>query len=221
MADNDEVRRKIAPCWHTPYDGAKGAASPREFAEMCPPALAAFFQQHGCPQFESLRQIVEPWCVVNGQASLLPGPDCQQAQARCRELVAACAGSPVATVAEYAAGACLGLVRQAQTCGLHNGDAALLLSRRVCTEIITGDLLDKLAQSKVLERFETQCGGDVNAAADALFDWMSEAEGHLPQALEDVAQKLAADPSGQTVRVRAKRAIVRSTAEIMTLWRVA
>lgn len=221
MADNDELRRKIAPCWHKSYDGAKGDASPREFAEMCTPGLAGFFQQHGCPQFESLRQMVEPWCIVHGQASLLPGSDYRQVEARCLELIAQYAGSPAATVVEYATRACLSLVLEAQTCGLHHGDAAVVLSRRVCIEVVEGDLLGKLGQSKVLERFEAQCGGDLNVATDSLFDWMSEASGHLPQALEDVAQKLAADPGGQTVRVRSKRAPMRSTAEIMTSWRMA
>lgn len=217
MADNDEFRRQIAPCWRKPYDAAKSDASPFEVAALCAPTAAQFFQQHGCPQFEEFCQIIKPGCASGGQIPLLTSFDFHEAEARCRQLAASCAGQENAAVAEYTARAIGALLLRAQTCGHLDGKASELLAHELCIGVTTGVFLDRLAQSKVLERFRVEAGGDVSDGADALFEWMAEAETHLRQELRVVARKLSADPSGQTVKVRAKRIPKRSTAEHMAL----
>lgn len=220
MADNDKFRFQIAPCWRKPYDAAKRDASPWEFAQLCGPALAAFFRSYGCPQFEACCAIVEPWCVREGQ---LPfgGEGFERVCERCEELVRACAGTSAATTAEYVARAAQDLAFEGQAHGCLLGDASSLLARRVCVELVADTLLAKLEQSKVLERFEIECGGDTEAAIEALFSWKDEVAGHLASVVEPIARQLAADPSGGSVRARQVAMPQRSTLELLDSFRMA
>ena len=217
MADNDEFRKKIAPCWRRVYDEAKGNASPEELARLCRPALATFFQKHGCPAFEPLHRIVESFCLTKGQAPLFGMKDYGEIEQQCRNVQISYAQHSSSAVIEYAVNATLNLAFEAQTCGFLSGDAGILLAEQICVETIRGDFLEKLAQSKMLERFQVECDGRLDEAASALFDYKSDVEVHLPSAIGDIALKLAADPSCKKMKAKAERTPKRSTAELVNL----
>lgn len=217
MADNDEFRKKIAPCWRKAYDEAKGNVSSEELAKLCRPALVAFFQKNGCPAFEQLRQIAEFFCCADGQVPLFGVKGYGQIEEQCRNVQLCFAESSNSAAVEYAVNAALNLAFEAQTCGLLNGDAGILLAEQICIETIRGDFLEKLAQSKMLERFQVECDGHLEEAMSALFDFKSDVERCLPSAIGDIAAKLAADPSCKKMKVKAERTPKRSTAELVNL----
>lgn len=217
MSDNDEFRKKIAACWRKAYDEAKGNVSPEELARLCRPALVSFFKNNGCPAFEPLRQIVESFCCVGGQASLFGMKDYEQVEEQCRNVQSCYAESSSSALVEYAVNAASNLAFKAQTCGFLNGDASVLLAEQICIETIRGDFLEKLAQSKMLERFQVECDGRMDDAMNALFDFKSDVENCLPSVVGDIAVKLAADPSGKTMKVKTERTPKRSTAELVNL----
>ena len=212
--DNDQFSKQLPPCLRKPYRAVKMGASPAEFAALCAPALAEFFQTYGCPGLEQARDFLEPWCVEDGR---LPFGEESYDQIchRCDEVEHNYSGTDRANLAHYVMRAVKGLIFQAQADGKLRGDASVLLTQQICLEVIDATLVAKLDGTKVMETFVAKNNNCLEDAQNDLFEWKQQLADILPKHLAPIAQKLAQDPSGQTVKSKAVRIPKRSTLEIM------
>ena len=212
--DNDQFSRKLPPCLRKPYNAVRMGASPEEFARLCAPALATFFQNYGCPGFERARDFLAPWCAEDGR---LPygGESYDQICRRCDEVEHKYSGAERANLAHYVMRAVKGLIFQAQADGKLRGNAGNLLAQQVCLEIIDATLVAKLDGTKAMETFVAQNNNSLEDAQNDLFEWKQQLTDILPEYLAPIAQKLAKDPSGKNVKSKAVRIPKRSTLEIM------
>lgn len=217
MADNDVFRQGLDACWRKAYDAAKDGASPEEFVQLCKPALARFYQESGCPGFGQGRAMLDFWCVSEGE---LPfgGESYAEISAECDRVEQSYSGTGHATTVEYVMRAVRDIAFEAQMSGPHRGDAGILLAERVNVEIVGASLLARLDDTKVMETFVAKNDNSLEKAQDALYDWKEKAFAALTAELSSLAPKLAADPSGKTVKSREVRAPKRSTLELMTGW---
>lgn len=215
--DNDKFPRGWNPCWNSVYKAVKAGAIPKEAADMCPSAVAAFFNKNGCPGFEQGRQILDDLRVEDGQLNFGVAGDAEIC-AQCDDVAKSYAGTPEFNTAYYIMQAVKGLSLKMQAEGPLYGATELLLANQVVVEIVCSSFAAKLDDTKVMETFIAKSNNDLDKAHDSFYEWREEFQSLLPEVLKGVAQKLAQDSSGQTVKARPVRAPQRSTDEILKGW---
>lgn len=190
-----------------------------EVSELALGALCSLLRDNGgCPNFAEFREVVEPFIEGSGLPALWSG-DPARARQRCDDLARRYANDGMnGALANIAAKVASVLITKSQVEAPIAGEAGEVFAEELLLEVRKALFIDRLdCAPKVKARFELAHDGDVQRAADALFDFQDEIENHRPEQLKDAARKLAADASGQTLPKRSKRMPKRSAAELVKL----
>ena len=219
MADNDKFLKAIGSAWKKAYAAAHGHGDACEVSELTMGALCTLLRDNGgCPEFGAFRDILEPFFEGADLAGLWSG-DPVRARRQCDQLARHYANDGVrGALAGIAAKVAAVFITKSQVEAPIAGEVGEVFAEQLLLEVRKSLFIDRLdCAPKVMARFEMEHNGNVQRAADALFDFQSAIEEHLPQQLKQVAHKLAADASGQTLPKRSGRAPKRSAAEFVNL----